>query len=132
MKKWLVLLLSLALLLPLAASAQEVVNVYNWEDYIDEADAVSASFDEYAAAHPDKLDLACVSLSVEAGSPFAGKTIGAVDFKGSFGCLVVAHEHEKLLKMKPSRNTRLFPDDRIWLVGETAAAQALPEKDGAA
>ena len=34
MKKWLVLLLSLALLLPLAASAQEVVNVYNWEDYI--------------------------------------------------------------------------------------------------
>lgn len=37
MKKWLVLLLSLALLLPLAASAQEVVNVYNWEDYIDEA-----------------------------------------------------------------------------------------------
>ena len=102
------------------------------EDSIDEADAVSASFDEYAAAHPDKLDLACVSLSVEAGSPFAGKTIGAVDFKGSFGCLVVAHEHEKLLKMKPSRNTRLFPDDRIWLVGETAAAQALPEKDGAA
>ena len=102
------------------------------EDSIDEADAVSASFDEYAAAHPDKLDLACVLLSVEAGSPFAGKTIGAVDFKGSFGCLVVAHEHEKLLKMKPSRNTRLFPDDRIWLVGETAAAQALPEKDGAA
>ena len=34
--------------------------------------------------------------------------------------------------MKPSRNTRLFPDDRIWLVGETAAAQALTEKDGAA
>ena len=97
------------------------------EDSIDEADAVSASFDEYAAAHPDKLDLACVSLSVEAGSPFAGKTIGAVDFKGSFGCLVVAHEHEKLLKMKPSRNTRLFPDDRIWLVGETTAAQALTE-----
>ena len=32
---------------------------------------------------PDKLDLACVSLSVEAGSPFAGKTIGAVDFKGT-------------------------------------------------
>ena len=29
--------------------------------------------------------------------------------------------------MKPSRNTRLFPDDRIWLVGETAAAQALTE-----
>ena len=37
MKKWLVLLLSLALLLPLAASSQEVVNVYIWEDYIDDA-----------------------------------------------------------------------------------------------
>ena len=61
------------------------------------------------------------------GSPFAGKT-SAPSIQGSFGCLVVAHEHEKLLKMKPSRNTRLFPDDRIWLVGETAAAQALPEK----
>lgn len=97
------------------------------EDSIDEADAVSVAFDEYAASHPDKLDLACVPLSVEAGSPFAGKTIAAVDFKGAFGCLVVAHEHEKLLKMKPSRNTRLFPDDRIWLVGETAAARALAE-----
>ena len=32
MKKWLVILLTLTLLLPAAAMAQEVVNVYNWED----------------------------------------------------------------------------------------------------
>ena len=49
MKKWLVLLLSLALLLPLAASAQEVVNVYNWEDYIDEA--VLDQFEEETGIH---------------------------------------------------------------------------------
>lgn len=97
------------------------------EDSIDEEDAASSPFDEYVAAHPGKLDLACVPLDVEAGSPFAGKTIAAVDFKGAFGCLVVAHEHEKLLKMKPSRNTRLFPDDRIWLVGEAKAARELAE-----
>ena len=49
MKKWLVLLLSLALLLPLAASAQEVVNVYNWEDYIDED--VLDQFEEETGIH---------------------------------------------------------------------------------
>ena len=49
MEKWLVLLLSLALLLPLAASAQEVVNVYNWEDYIDEA--VLDQFEEETGIH---------------------------------------------------------------------------------
>lgn len=37
MKKLFAVLLSLAMLLPLCAQAQEVVNVYNWEDYIDES-----------------------------------------------------------------------------------------------
>ena len=37
MKKLLCVLLTLALLLPVCAMAQEVVNVYNWEDYIDES-----------------------------------------------------------------------------------------------
>lgn len=37
MKKVLGLLLILSLLLPACASAQEVVNVFNWEDYIDES-----------------------------------------------------------------------------------------------
>ena len=49
MKKWLVLLLSLALLLPLAASAQEVVNVYNWEDYIDEDYCLNSSETSFTA-----------------------------------------------------------------------------------
>ena len=37
MKKLICILLLLAMMLPLCASAQEVVNVYNWEDYIDES-----------------------------------------------------------------------------------------------
>ena len=37
MKKFLSVLLLLALMLPVCATAQEVVNVYNWEDYIDES-----------------------------------------------------------------------------------------------
>ena len=37
MKKFLSVLLLLVLLLPAAALADEVVNVFNWEDYIDEA-----------------------------------------------------------------------------------------------
>lgn len=97
------------------------------EDSIDEDEAVSESLRDYEAAHPGKLDLACISFTVEARSPFAGKTIAAVDFKGAYGCLVVAHEHHALLKMKPSRNTRLFPGDRVWLVGEAQAAAALAE-----
>ena len=36
-KKLLSVLLALALLLPVCACAQEVVNVFNWEDYIDES-----------------------------------------------------------------------------------------------
>ena len=101
------------------------------EDSIDEDDAVSVSLEEYAAAHPAQLELTCVSLVVETGSAFAGKTIAAIDFKALFGCLVVAHEHEALLKMKPSRNTRLFPDDRIWLVGSVEETRALQEQEGA-
>ena len=37
MKKTVCLLLTLALLLPVLAMADEVVNVFNWEDYIDES-----------------------------------------------------------------------------------------------
>ena len=37
MKKLLALILTLALCLPAAALAEEVVNVFNWEDYIDES-----------------------------------------------------------------------------------------------
>ena len=37
MKKFLSVLLLLAVLLPVAALADEVVNVFNWEDYIDES-----------------------------------------------------------------------------------------------
>ena len=37
MKKILIALLMLALFIPLSASADEVVNVFNWEDYIDES-----------------------------------------------------------------------------------------------
>lgn len=37
MKKLICILLLLAMMLPLCASAQEVVNVFNWEDYIDES-----------------------------------------------------------------------------------------------
>lgn len=49
MKKFLGLLLILSLLLPACASAQEVVNVFNWEDYIDES--VLQQFEEETGIH---------------------------------------------------------------------------------
>ena len=49
MKKVLSVLLAVAMLLPLCASAQEVVNVYNWEDYIDES--VLDQFEEETGIH---------------------------------------------------------------------------------
>ena len=35
---------------------------------------------------------------------------------------MVAIEHNLLLRMKPSRNTRLAAGDRIWLIGESGLA----------
>lgn len=49
MKKILAALLTLCLLLPAAAMAQEVVNVFNWEDYIDES--VLQQFEEETGIH---------------------------------------------------------------------------------
>lgn len=49
MKKLVSLLLLLALLLPVCASAQEVVNVFNWEDYIDES--VLQQFEQETGIH---------------------------------------------------------------------------------
>lgn len=49
MKKVISVLLILCLLLPAAAMAQEVVNVFNWEDYIDEA--VLELFEEETGIH---------------------------------------------------------------------------------
>jgi len=49
MKKLFAVLLSLAMLLPLCAQAQEVVNVYNWEDYIDES--VLDQFEQETGIH---------------------------------------------------------------------------------
>ena len=92
---------------------------------LEEDEAESAMLDTYLAHGPARFDAACFALDVEAGSPFAGTTIAANDFKGTFGSLVVAHEHEALLRMKPSRNTRLFAGDRVWLVGDPARAAEL-------
>ncbi len=92
---------------------------------LEEDEAESTMLDTYLAHGPARFDAACFALDVEAGSPFAGKTIPANDFKGTFGSLVVAHEHEALLRMKPSRNTRLFAGDRVWLVGDPARAAEL-------
>lgn len=49
MKKLLCVLLVAAMMLPVLATAQEVVNVYNWEDYIDES--VLEQFEEETGIH---------------------------------------------------------------------------------
>ncbi|WP_080797567.1 cation:proton antiporter domain-containing protein [Arabiibacter massiliensis] len=96
---------------------------------LEEDEAESAMLDTYLSRGPARFDAACFAVDVEAaGSPFAGKTIASIDFKGAYRSLVVAHEHDALVRMKPSRNTRLFPGDRVWLVGDPARAAALIEQ----
>lgn len=90
-----------------------------------EDEAGSTTLETYLTCGPARFDAACFALDVAPGSPFAGKTIASVDFKGSYGSLVVAHEHDALVRMKPSRNTRLFPGDRVWLVGDPVLAAEL-------
>ncbi|RDB61747.1 sodium:proton exchanger [Gordonibacter sp. 28C] len=95
---------------------------------LEEDEAESSMLDDYLSHGPARFDVTCFALGVEAGSPFAGKTIASIDFKGTYASLVVAHEHEALVRMKPSRNTRLFPGDRVWLVGDPARAAGLIEQ----
>lgn len=49
MKKLISILLLLAMMLPVCANAQEVVNVFNWEDYIDES--VLLQFEQETGIH---------------------------------------------------------------------------------
>ena len=54
MKKFLAVLLVLLMALPVCASAQEVVNVYNWEDYIDES--VLELFEQETGIHVNYMN----------------------------------------------------------------------------
>ena len=54
MKKLLLMALVFALLLPVCASADEVVNVFNWEDYIDES--VLEMFEEETGIHVNYMN----------------------------------------------------------------------------
>ena len=54
MKKLILMALVFALLLPVCASADEVVNVFNWEDYIDES--VLQMFEEETGIHVNYMN----------------------------------------------------------------------------
>ncbi len=84
----------------------------------EEADTASQNFNDYLTKGEGKSYLTCFRFEILDGSWYAGKTIAAIDFKGRYGSLVVAHVHDAYIKMKPSRNTRLFAGDHIWLVGD--------------
>lgn len=84
----------------------------------EEADNASQSFNEYLNEGEGKSYLTCFRFEILDGSWYAGKTIAAIDFKNRYGSLVVAHVHDAYIKMKPSRNTRLFAGDHIWLIGD--------------
>lgn len=95
------------------------------DDVIDEDKALGESLEDYLSSSPSSPDITCFSFVVEAKSAFVGRTIANIDFKSAYGSLVVAIEHNLLLRMKPSRNTRLAAGDRIWLIGESGLASNL-------
>lgn len=95
------------------------------DDVIDEDKALGESLEDYLSSSPSSPDITCFSFVVEAKSAFVGRTIANIDFKSAYGSLVVAIEHNLLLRMKPSRNTRLAAGDRIWLIGESDLASNL-------
>ena len=101
------------------------------DEVIEEEDATSMSLEEYLVDHPSATDAVCYSFEVEQESAFHGKTIADIDFKSVYGSLVVAVEHNWLLRMKPARHTRLFAGDRIWLLGKSDLADPLIEKANA-
>lgn len=95
------------------------------DEILDETDAQSVSLESYLQNDRNSVNAQCFSFVIEPRSRFRGKTIDATDLKGSFGCLVVAIEHNALLKMKPNRHTRFSSGDRVWVLGDSALAAPL-------
>ena len=83
------------------------------DNVIDEDKALGESLEDYLASSPSSPDITCFSFVIEAKSAFVGRTIANIDFKSAYGSLVVAIEHNLLLRMKPSRNTRLAADAEV-------------------
>ncbi|WP_102375668.1 cation:proton antiporter [Raoultibacter massiliensis] len=100
------------------------------EDLIDdEAEAASITLDDYLASGKAKIDASCLSFAIgPAASEFRGRTIASVDLRGTYGSLVIAIEHNALVKIKPSRNTRFSSGDRVWVLADNELSQPLVEK----
>ena len=98
------------------------------EDLIEEDEAASITLDEYLAGEDSKVDASCFSFTVGPAAEFRGRSIASVDLRGSYGSLVVAIEHNALIKIKPSRNTRFSAGDRVWVLADDALSRPLVEK----
>lgn len=98
MKKLLCILLTLALLLPVCAMADEVVNVYNWEEYIDKS--VIELFEEETGIHVNYI---CFTTNEEM-MVYVENTPGAFDvvFPSEY-CVERMIGKDKLLELDYSK-----------------------------
>lgn len=92
---------------------------------IDEDQATSKTLIEYLACGPCSIDAECFSFTIGQRSKFRGKTIAATDLKSTYGCLIVAVEHNAVVKIKPNRNTRFSAGDTVWALGDSTMAEPL-------
>ena len=92
---------------------------------IEEDEASSETLERYLRSGRAPREARCFSFEIDSSSEFRGKTINAIDFMGEYGSMVVAFEHNALIKIKPSRHTLLSQGDRVWVLADCVMAAPL-------
>lgn len=95
------------------------------DDMIEEDEASSETLERYLRSGRAPREARCFSFEIDSSSEFRGKTINAIDFMGEYGSMVVAFEHNALIKIKPSRHTLLSQGDRVWVLADCVMAAPL-------
>lgn len=107
--------------------SEEEIDAFNTSlikrNILREDDSWKETLREYLNDEPQCGDLMCFSLRIDPRSAFRNKTISNINFKGSYGCLVIAMERKLLPVIKPSGNTRLAQNDLVLMLGTRHMAE---------
>lgn len=66
---------------------------------------------------PAEWDLRLEEVALPEGTPHAGRSIAALEFRKRFGCSIVGIERRGFAILNPSRDDVLYPGDRLLLLG---------------
>jgi voltage-gated potassium channel len=82
-------------------------------------------FLDIATARRGMLDLEIEEIHVEAGSPFAGKTIEGSNIRQEHGVIVLAIKNQSGMRFNPQPGDMIQPGDHLIAMGEPASMRRL-------